>query len=310
LNNTEKLNIVAVVVTFNRKHGLKECILALLNQTLLCDVLIVDNASTDGTKTYLDEQGFIANPRVNYINMPLNLGGSGGFYEGLKIALEGKWQWFWLMDDDALPDIQALKNLVSNLSDKNDIFGSVAIGKDNQNGRLCFPLKTTNKKGNKFIELHDDMDEIESLSWIPFLGFLIHRNTVNKIGLPDKDFFILDDDVEYSERAKKHGADIFCIKSSIIYHPIQLTLKYNCFGNTIYYRSMPPWKVYYDVRNKILTAKQHYPKSLWTQTLPGIFVRAILSLYHEQHKIIYLSTYIKAVKDGLTGKKGKRVIPS
>jgi rhamnopyranosyl-N-acetylglucosaminyl-diphospho-decaprenol beta-1,3/1,4-galactofuranosyltransferase len=308
LNNTDKLNIVAIVVTFNRKHCLKECILALLNQTLLCDVLIIDNASTDGTKTYLDEQGFIANPRVNYINMPVNLGGSGGFYEGLQIALEGQWQWFWLMDDDALPDPQALKNLENRISDNKDIYGSVAIGKDNINGRLCFPLKTTSKKDNKFIEYHDDMHEIEKLCWIPFLGFLIHRNTVKKIGLPDKDFFILNDDVEYSERAKKFGSKIFSIKSSIIYHPIQDTFKYQFLNIIIYYRSMPPWKVYYDVRNKILTAKKHYPKSLWIKTLPGILMRAILSMYHEQQKIDYFSTYIKAIKDGLLGINGQKTL--
>jgi GT2 family glycosyltransferase len=280
-----------------------------LNQTLPCDFLIIDNASTDWTKTYLDEQGFIANPRVNHIKLPKNLGGSGGFYEGIKKALQGHWQWFWLMDDDAVPDTNALINMVNRISVKQDIYGSVAIGKDNKNGRLCFPLKKTNKKGIKFIEYHDNMQEIERLSWIPFLGFLIHRETVNKIGLPDKDFFILDDDVEYSERAKKHGSKIFCIKSSIIYHPFQETLKYQFFGIVIYYRSMPPWKVYYDVRNKILTAKKHYSKSLWTQTLPGILVRAILSLYREQNKINYLSTYIKAIKDGFTGIKGKRVVP-
>lgn len=304
-------SIYAVVVTYNRKTLLKRCLDALRSQTQTPDcIIVIDNASTDGTERLFENMVTKPSIPIIYSKMQKNEGGTGGFYYGIKLAMGEGAKWIWLMDDDALPDPQALKNLATRISDKKDIYGSVAIGKDIKNGRLCFPLKTTNKKGDKFIELHDDMHEIEKLSWIPFLGFLIHRDTVNKIGLPDKDFFILDDDVEYSERAKKHGSDIFSIKSSIIYHPIQQTLKYNCFGNTIYYRSMPPWKVYYDVRNKILTAKQHYPKSLWTQTLPGIFVRAILSLYHEQQKFNYFTAYIKAIKDGLLGKKGKRVIPA
>jgi rhamnopyranosyl-N-acetylglucosaminyl-diphospho-decaprenol beta-1,3/1,4-galactofuranosyltransferase len=308
VNNSH--SIYAVVVTFNRKALLKRCLDALVSQTQTpgC-IIVIDNASTDGTEKLFENRVTKAAAPIIYSKMQNNEGGTGGFFYGIKLALEAGAQWIWLMDDDALPDSQALKNLANRILDKKDIYGSVAIGIDDKNGRLCFPLKKTNKKVNKFIEYHDDMLEIEKLSWIPFLGFLIHRETINKIGLPDKDFFILDDDVEYSERAKKYGSNIFSIKSSIIYHPIQQTLKYNCFGNIIYYRSMPPWKVYYDVRNKILTAKQHYPKSLWTQTLPGILVRAILSLYHEQHKINYLSTYIKAIKDGLIGKKGKRVIP-
>ena len=54
LNNEKK--VIAVVVTYNRKELLKEAIEALLNQEYNnCDVLIVDNASTDGTREYIDE---------------------------------------------------------------------------------------------------------------------------------------------------------------------------------------------------------------------------------------------------------------
>lgn len=46
---------VAVIVTYNRKEMLKQCVDSLLMQTAPCDVLVVNNASTDGTGEYLRE---------------------------------------------------------------------------------------------------------------------------------------------------------------------------------------------------------------------------------------------------------------
>ena len=125
--NATNNRVVAIVVTYNRKDLLVTVINALLNQSMACDIIIIDNASTDGTKDYLEEQSFNANPRVNYLYMTENLGGSGGFYEGIKKALQGQWKWFWLMDDDAIPESEALRNLAGKISNFNDIYGSVAI---------------------------------------------------------------------------------------------------------------------------------------------------------------------------------------
>jgi len=68
--------VAAVVVTYNRKDYLVRCVQALLRQTSPVDVLIVDNASTDGTADVL--QPFLCD-RVHYHNTGENLGGAGGF---------------------------------------------------------------------------------------------------------------------------------------------------------------------------------------------------------------------------------------
>ena len=47
-------SVSAVVVTYNRKEELARCIKAVLGQIFpVSDLLIVDNASTDGTTGYL-----------------------------------------------------------------------------------------------------------------------------------------------------------------------------------------------------------------------------------------------------------------
>ena len=207
---------VVIVVTYNRRQKLAECIQSLLSQTVECDIIIVDNASTDGTRGYLNELGYIDHQRIHYRSLRENLGGSGGFYHGLEYAMQGNWQWFWLMDDDALPEKAALQGLLDQDLCQQNIYGSAAIGIEGGRKKLCFPARTLKRGKNQFIEYHQSLHhDLQKVAWLPFLGFFIHRGVVAEIGLPDKEFFILDDDVEYSERAKAYGADM--VKASLKY---------------------------------------------------------------------------------------------
>ena len=75
--------VMAIIVTFNRKELLKESIEALLNQSYKnCDILVVDNASSDGTREFIS--GYIDNKKVIYKNTEVNIGGAGGFNFGIK----------------------------------------------------------------------------------------------------------------------------------------------------------------------------------------------------------------------------------
>ena len=301
--------VAVIVVTYNRKQKLAECIGALLAQTVDCDIILVDNASTDGTKAYLDELEKSGHQHIRYLRLQENMGGSGGFYHGLEYAMGGNWQWFWLMDDDALPEKDALKHLLSQKLSPHNVYGSAAIGIDSEKKHLCFPVRTLKHGKELLVEYHHSLNDKEKVVWLPFLGFFINREVVAKIGLPDKDFFILDDDVEYSERAKIYGSEIIMVKDSIIHHPIQRPALFYFLGLKIYYRSMPPWKIYYDVRNKILIAKRYYPVALWTKTLPGIIFRAVFSIFRESEKLRPLQAYLSAVKDGLLNNTGKTMLP-
>ena len=100
-------NIAAVVVTYNRKELLEQCIKRILNQQdFFCDVLVVDNASTDGTAQWVQR---IQDSRVHYRNTGANLGGAGGFHFGLQWAVKAGYDYVWIMDDDCLPHEDALK---------------------------------------------------------------------------------------------------------------------------------------------------------------------------------------------------------
>lgn len=294
-----RVPVVAIVVTYNRKKLLIKTIESLMGQTRPCDIIIVDNASTDGTQNALAHSGYLNNEKLNYIRLNENIGGAGGFYYGLKFAFEKGWNWYWLMDDDAEPEPNALEEIMKYANDESDIYGSTAVEKINNGSKLCFPAKVKRYKRNEIIEYYQDLLSIENVSWLPFLGFYLHHRTVKKIGYPDQYFFIRNDDIEYSERAKKNGAKLHLIKSSVIKHPFQPTIPFKLFGKKYFYRTMPAWKVYYEIRNKIILAKRHYRLTKNLISFLGASLQVLFGIIVERNKKDYLTAYLNGLIDGI-----------
>jgi glycosyltransferase involved in cell wall biosynthesis len=131
----DKNRTAAVVVTYNRLTLLNKCIEKLRGQTVPCDILVVDNASTDGTTPWLREQEEAGLLRTR--NTGGNLGGAGGFNKGMRWAVEDGYKYLWLMDDDCLPEQDALEKLLEADSLLNGSYGwlsSVALWTD---GNVC-----------------------------------------------------------------------------------------------------------------------------------------------------------------------------
>jgi GT2 family glycosyltransferase len=299
-----ELNITALVVTFNRKESLLNCLAALERQTLLpTRILIIDNASTDGTYKALESTGILKSDCVIYHRLEKNTGGAGGFSFGLDFAINKKADWVWMMDDDALPDTNALYELMNIADDPTNIFGSTPV----HGNVLSWGVVVTLPDGsNHYFEDINDMPDSAEVVFLPFLGILIHRQMVEKIGLPDAGFFIAADDVEYTLRAKKTGAKLIQAGKSRIEHPSSSRYQMHILGRTIYCLRLPPWKRYYDTRNRLLLARRHYGMRLYSETIPGSLVRFLGALLHEPQKGTQMWAFIAGFIDGLLGYKGMR----
>ena len=92
--------MAAVVVTYNRRILLLECIEALKKSDIQTDIIIIDNASTDGTEKTV--RHLIDNDNIFYYNTGKNIGGAGGFNYGIRKAYEAGYNYIWLMDDDTI----------------------------------------------------------------------------------------------------------------------------------------------------------------------------------------------------------------
>lgn len=293
---------VAVIVTYNRKALLMRCLTATANQTRKPDlILIVDNASTDGTREFLRSDGWLSRPDTKLISLDSNTGGAGGFSAGLEAATRNGADWVWMMDDDAEPHTDALAELMRVARDPANVYGSLAT-----NGSETSWLMTLLDNLPKTTGAVGDIPEQANVQMLPFLGFLIHRDLVARIGLPDPGFFIAADDVEYCLRAQKAGAQIIVAGNSHIEHPKSRPYQVRLPGYTLTALELPPWKRYYDTRNRLLIAKKYYGMRLLTQTIPGSFVRMAAALMKEPRKLAQLKAFFAGFIDAMLNRKGRR----
>ena len=205
--------VIAVVVTYNRKELLKECIDALKKQNYRdCKILIIDNASTDGT--YDSIKSLIDGKKIYYKNTHKNLGGAGGFNFGIKEASKIGCDYVWLMDDDSIVHKNSLEKLLEydeKLKGEYGFLASKVIWKDNSICKMNIPRKSLFKSNNDF---ESDMVNIITSS---FVSFFTKMSTVREVGLPISEFFIWTDDWEYSRRISRKYPS-YLINKSIVTH--------------------------------------------------------------------------------------------
>lgn len=207
-------NVAAVVVTYNRKELLKECVEALLTQTKkdVLDIFIVDNASTDGTKEFIEN--YIIDEKIKYINTGSNLGGAGGFQFGIKYAVEHDYEFVWVMDDDCIaqPTTLAVFLKVDNELFKNYGFlSSKVLWKDNSICKMNVQRKTMFRNVKNF---NKDLVMVVMAS---FVSLFIPIKVVKEVGLPIKEFFIWTDDWEYTRRiSRKYPC--YLVNNSMVIH--------------------------------------------------------------------------------------------
>src|SRR3954452_24791288 len=108
------MSVCALVVTYHRWALLEECLRAIDAQSVRpAQLILVDNASTDGTPDRLRERGWLDRPDVRFLRLDENLGSSGGFARGFEAARDTDAEWLWTMDDDAEPALDCLERLLA-----------------------------------------------------------------------------------------------------------------------------------------------------------------------------------------------------
>lgn len=260
--------IAAVVVTFNRLELLQGLVARLREIPGLAEVLVVDNASTDGTGEWLaglegqvdpSEAAMTTTTPVLGRTLETNRGGAGGFHDGLAWAIERGADLAWLMDDDGLPDTDCLETLLAHRGDL-DFWGPVVVEQDDPD-RLVFPIRLPGST-----RVVHRMPEVSAAATdgtirdvvIPFNGVLVTRELVERIGLVREEFFIWGDDHEYRLRAERAGARVATVVDARVLHPRVGDLGTPMmFGRTTYNHSPSDLKHYCMARNNLLNLREY-----------------------------------------------------
>lgn len=279
----------AIVVTYNRKKLLKECIRNLQKQTQQVDIIVIDNMSTDGTVDML--KPLIKNNSIIYHSTGKNIGGAGGFYEGIKLAYKLGYEYFWLMDDDCIPQSNSLRQL--KIADKrlNGKYGFICSKVLWTNGDICL---MNIPKLSLFKKVSDFHTSIVSVKMGTFVSFLTKRSVVEKVGLPIKEFFIWGDDVEYSQRIS-NNYPCYLINDSTVIHKTK-----NNEGSNIAldeYERINRYKLAY--RNEVVLYRKMGIKGyLYQFTRLNLHAIRII-VKSKNHKLLRLKTLISGTKNGI-----------
>ena len=219
--------IAAVVVTYNRCALLKENIEKLLDQTVPLDILVIDNNSTDGT--YESLINLIEDDKIKYYNTGDNLGGAGGFQYGLKKAVVSGYDYVWIMDDDCMPDpnaLQKFKDIDAKLNGNYGFLSSKVLWED---GAIC----TMNLQRYTLTKSVKNFDKpLIPIVMASFVSLFIKSSIVLELGLPIKEFFIWTDDWEYTRRiSQKYPC--YLVNDSIVVHKSNSNIGANIANDSI-----------------------------------------------------------------------------
>lgn len=247
------MNIIAVVVTYNRKELLKKNISCLKQNKPLSSIVVVNNGSTDGTSKWLDAQ-----KELTVIHQP-NVGGAGGFYSGIQHAYQAGADWIWCMDDDVFPRADCLEHL---LQEANRQEVGILAPRRLQEGKIFTHDFQEYNLTNPFASMYSRklskqiVTSPVEIKGTAFEGPFIRREVVEKIGLPNKDLFIFCDDTDYCLRTVRAGY-------KIVYVPTALMDKEKFFSHDSWSErsKKKKWKRFYQIRNS--TYLNHHYGQNW-----------------------------------------------
>ena len=200
-------------MTYNRLPMLQKCIAKLEGQTKACDILVVNNASTDGTAEWLAERE-TNNSRLHVKNTGENLGGAGGFNCGMRWAIEVGYTCLWIMDDDCLPEPDALEKLLEAdtlLGGEYGWLSSRCLWTDGSVCNMNLQRKTPYRDIDGFTFL------LTPCVMASFVSLFLRREIVTEFGLPIKEFFIWSDDWEYTRRISREKPCYVAAESRVVH---------------------------------------------------------------------------------------------
>jgi GT2 family glycosyltransferase len=297
-------SIASVTVAYNGKHLLSRHLDALLNQTVpLTEVIVVNNASVDGTAEFVSEHY----PSVTVIDLRSNVGVGGGYAAGLEYAIRQKaYDWVWLFDQDSIPAPDALQHLVDaleHLAGANPQTAVLAPTCVNESTNRRYPSLIW-KNGWKRVSTDRPVTFVDA---VLSSGSLVCSEAVERAGPPRADFFIDFVDLEHCLRLRANGYRIAVVRDSIMHHAVgsPRTVRFGAFSYV--WSDHVPWREYYKTRNEVFTIWTHYPTLAAKLSVVRRLLRHALGvLLFGKERLACLKMMYLGVIDGRAGKLGIR----
>ena len=293
-------NTAAIVVTYNRKELLRECINALLSSTRSVDVVIIDNNSTDGTKEYIKD---LLSESVIYKRLKKNMGGAGGFSAGMKYAVKKGYEYIWIMDDDTIVKETSLEQLMNVIGTVHNNFGFLASTVkwiDGSDCKMNIPTYKTNL--TNYEKAYADKG-IYPLKAATFVSLLFRAEAIKSVGLPLKEYFIWGDDKEYTIRMSG-SFNCYNVEDSEVVHKMNNNEGSNITKDDIGRID----RYFYAYRNDFATARELGFQEMCIY-LAGFALNAVrVVLFSKDNKKARLKVMLQGLISGMTFRPKVRYI--
>ncbi|MFP4328591.1 MAG: glycosyltransferase [Paracoccaceae bacterium] len=298
--------LVAVVVTHDRLAHLRQTLARLLETppAQLHAVVVVENASTDGTGAWLDRQ---RDPRLVVLRQDRNLGGAGGFAAGMRMACERfDPDWIVVMDDDARPAPGALAAFHEAEPARWDAVAGAVYYPD---GRICdmnrpsvnpfwnLPVFLRSLLGGGREGFHMRPPDYEKpprqVDISSFVGLFLSRAAIRRAGYPEPQLFVYGDDGIYTLGLSAGGGRIGFVP--------HIRFEHDCStfdGQRGRFR--PIWKTYYYHRNLLLLYRKAAGWWFWPALLVVLPKWLMKMRHHSGERAVFLRLMGLAVRHGLT----------
>jgi GT2 family glycosyltransferase len=196
--------ISALVLTYNRREILARCLHATLTQSEPPDeIIVLDNGSTDGTCEFLGSCGLLDN--VVLYRQSQNTGPAAGIEALFRLAMERGSDWIWFMDDDTIPDVNALRELkhayTENFSSPQDVgfLRSFVVFPDGSPYHLP-PVDVRHEKGTSPAWADRLHAGLVRMRWCQLNSMLIPRTTISRVGYVSSLFYFAGEDHDFTIR--------------------------------------------------------------------------------------------------------------
>jgi rhamnopyranosyl-N-acetylglucosaminyl-diphospho-decaprenol beta-1,3/1,4-galactofuranosyltransferase len=282
--------VFAVVVTYNRRELLLESLAAAAAQSRLPDaVIVVDNASTDGSAAAVREQF----PSAALAELPENTGGAGGFACGVALALAGAADLIWLMDDDTVPEPTALAEMLAARTGYPGRAPTLVASRVVWTDGRAHPMNTPRAKP---FASGAERRAAAAAGCVPirtasFVSVLVDAGVCRRRGLPKADYFLWNDDFEFTARLLRGNVGLLC-PASVVVH------KTRVFGAT---DADPGPRFFYEVRNKIWTLTTRRSLAPLERVLYGgsTLRRWARTFAKSQHRGALAASFLRGLAAGL-----------
>jgi GT2 family glycosyltransferase len=243
-------SVIAIVVSWNGKRDTLECLESLRQSDYPClQVVLVDNASTDGTPDAVKE----SYPETIVIKNSENLLFSKGVNIGLSCGLQMGGDYFFLINSDATVHQDCISNLVDSLErDKRaglsgpKIFYAGTKTIWSAGGKVRLWAGTTSHIGIR----QADSDKYSRKGFVDYLtacALMIRREVIEKIGMLDDRYFIYGEDADFSLRAREEGYTLVFVPEALAWHKVS-----SSSGG-----GLTPFKAYNRAKSGIFLLRKH-----------------------------------------------------